>query len=76
LTGNDKEYYENWKEHFDLSSISEKNLKNLEETFLKSRVEKVKLWESAVGLMDGFSQTTAIEANVLLDNLGLFEFKM
>ena len=38
--------------------------------------EKVKLWESASGLMDGFSQTTAIEANVLLDNLGLFEFKM
>jgi len=76
LTSNDKEYYENWKEHLDLLSISKKKLINLEETFLKSRVEKVKLWENAVGLLDGLSKTTAIEANVLLYNLVVFKLKM
>ena len=39
LTGNDKEYFENWKEQVDLSSISEDKLKELEETYLKSKVE-------------------------------------
>ena len=39
LTGNDKEYFENWKEQVDLSSISEDKLKELEETYLQSKVE-------------------------------------
>lgn len=38
LTGKEKEYFENWKEQVDLSSISEENLKKLKEgTYLKSR---------------------------------------
>ena len=76
LTEKEREYYENWKEHVDLSSISEENLKKLEETYLKSRVESVRMWESAVQLIDGFSKTTTIEASVLLENVGVCDFKM
>ena len=76
LTEKEKEYYENWKEHVFLSSISEENLKKLEETYLKSRVESVRMWESAVQLIDGFSKTTTIEASVLLENVGVCDFKM
>ena len=39
LTGNEKETFENWKEQVDLSSIGEDKLKELEETYLKSKVE-------------------------------------
>ena len=76
LTGNEKETFENWKEQVDLSSIGEDKLKELEETYLKSKVEDVRLWESVLGLMDGFSQTTTVEASILLENVGVADFKM
>ena len=68
LSGHDKEYFENWKEEVDLSSIDPAKLKAYEErgTYYKRQVDNVRLWENALGLMEGFSQTTSVEASILL----------
>ena len=38
--------------------------------------EEVVLWENVLGMIDGFTQKTAIEGQFLLENYGVLDFKI